>query len=1625
MNNYQQLSIILLGLFLWGFMPILSAQSKLEKQLHAFDTTIAQEKIYLQTDRTFYKQGETIWFAAHVLNQYLAASKETKYLNVELIQPSGNVCQSMVLEYDKSGLIKGDVTIGENEKGGLYKLRISSDWMQRIGNTDFVEKELNIQKLVYSNLLMTLDFEQESYGAGDIAQARLNIKDLDYNHLPNTAFNYTIALAGKSWMKSSATTDENGDALIQFKLPRFLKSADGLLTVSLKHEEVVESISRSIPLLTKQVQLQFLPEGGTLVEGEQQRIAFIASDEFGEPAAVTGLILLGKDTITTFKTYHQGMGHFDIAPQDLKKSYTVVVTEPKAAAQRYPLVLEDYQSTMAMRLASETPQVPKLELTLYSSKKQEAWVTVQMQGKLHYNEKINLRKGTNTCTLPIETLPIGVAQITVFKTNLEPVAERLVFVNKHKQLSVSVNGLKEQYLPLEKVELEIEVKDQDSLPVQGNFALAVVDEKNLTLADDKQANILAQMLLNSDLKGKLIEPNFYFDETEIKADTALDYVMMTHGWRRFEWKEVVEKSAKDWQQEVKLLDDHFVLKGVAFVNGIPLSNQQILVNKKGYNYALNDKNRAQTWDRTNAKGEFILEKEKMDFPCFLSTNYRGVKTGALVREPAVGNYEGEAIGSELRDPYNTIYLPSRRAEEPYYSGSRSYGGSRRGRGNYGESRVYLEEGEGRLNLPTSSHEQQATLNQGVVRGKIVDEGSDEPLIGAHVVLTKEGDTYSMHGASSDLDGNYHINDLQAGRYTLAVSYMGYQTYEQEIVLRMGEGAVINIRLSETRSLFADVAKSGRGTITVQASSFPMYEAGSAVMSADRIGAGISRSSAARTLTRKQRRKNRLDLKVSAADISRRKLQHVPKRMVPLRQPKSKNNRYNFVTETTTWTAEAQISFNIQKVKALNFYKTRTFYSPFAGGRASYKRQYEETIYWNPKVTTNAKGKATVRFFNSNNTTSYRLTLEGAGKQQVGRVVKHYATQTALELKTKIPNLVCWNDTVKIPVILKNNSKDSISGQLTVRTGGWQVIYKSSDAITLAPATSVTEYIKVVFPPTVDNDVILSFNFQTDNRKLQANYQSEPILLVKNRYPARRTMSSMETEKSMTFTVNESIKGTLNATFSSNPNPLKDLEQSVKGLLREPSGCFEQVSATNYPNILALKFMKATGKINVAYQEDALRMLKNGYDKLVAYETKEGGFEWYGRTPPHLGLTAHGLLQFHELKAVFNGVDETMVERVQRWILNTKDGKGGFKQVGGRYSFSNKNPQVTNAYVLYALSEVGETDVQKELDVATNEALESKDMYRLGLLAMTHWNYKNRGMAKTLWQAFEAQLDVKQLEKVHAETSITNSRGKALAIEVLAMGALTLLEMKQYKNPFLKELIHFLATKNNRGRFGNTQSTIWALKALIAYEQQRPKQLREGKFAVHINGEMVRSYQYDSEGNHHIDASDLARYLRVGENTVKIVCTPKKGTVPLSNFDVNWYQITPEDTLPSLIEVQTILAKSKVKMGETVRLTTTLTNTTDEAQASTVAVVGIPAGLSLQAWQLKELQEKEKVDFIELMDEHIVFHYSDMEPNEVHTIDLDLKTEFIGTYQAPASAAYLYYYDEIKDWIAGNVIEIAP
>jgi hypothetical protein len=343
----------------------------------------------------------------------------------------------------------------------------------------------------------------------------------------------------------------------------------------------------------------------------------------------------------------------------------------------------------------------------------------------------------------------------------------------------------------------------------------------------------------------------------------------------------------------------------------------------------------------------------------------------------------------------------------------------------------------------------------------------------------------------------------------------------------------------------------------------------------------------------------------------------------------------------------------------------------------------------------------------------------------------------------------------------------------------------------------------------------------------------------------------------------------------------------------------------------------------------------------------------------------------------------------------------------------------NAYIVWALTEAKYgKDISKEIEEAYRNAEKSQDPYQMALVANALYNMNDARANKLTAELVKSQNKDGSFDG--KSSSVTNSTGKALTGETTGLAVLAILKSKTNFAQAGKAVDYLKGAKDYYG-YGSTQATVLTLKALIEYTKQSKRTADDGIIVVLVDGKEVARTAYKA-GDKTITVPNLSAFIKSGKNQVEVRYEKTKSPIP---FDVVFAYNTrvPQSSKDCKLALTSELASKNVKMGETVRITANLRNVSNESVSMAMAQVGIPAGLSIQPWQLKEMQEKRLFDYYELFDGYVVLHFERLRANEIKTISFDLKADIPGTYEAPASAAYLYYTHEHRTWVNPEAIVI--
>ena len=518
---------------LFFLLPILafaeeSALEKLASRQAAFGRTIPQEKVFIHMDNTSYQLGDTIWFSAYLRRTDTDRPSDVSgVLYVELYGQEGYMIERKLIQM-KEGRGSGFFALSRYiQYAGFYELRAYTRWQLNWGR--FERKHTEKIKEWFP----TKRQEKEYFR--------------DYEKLYSRVF------------------------------PVYDKPLEpGEYT----HDMTLRAMRRLYPnqAENRELKLSLYPEGGNLVEGLPCRVAFEAAFEDGE--AAEGWVFYDGDSV---KALNRGRGLFEITPQ-------------KGQEQEVLFVSKDGKQARA-----KLPKPQPTGVSLKVEQTDSGWVAhIAHTADLH-DDSLGvslMREGKSVSPLPAPPLgecpnpavlplistppkgeqgggwPSGVYQLTVFDSRGRVFADRLFFNRGKEDLmpTLSIEGLKEEYQPYEPVNLTLKAPQG-----QNYVSLTVRDDNNRDCLYDN-SNILTEMLLSSEIRGFVPQPGWYFEADDEEHRAALDLLMMTQGWRRFDWRSMAVAGAWDITQPAErapiLIGNTYKNVIVDFVEGEETNNEK-------------------------------------------------------------------------------------------------------------------------------------------------------------------------------------------------------------------------------------------------------------------------------------------------------------------------------------------------------------------------------------------------------------------------------------------------------------------------------------------------------------------------------------------------------------------------------------------------------------------------------------------------------------------------------------------------------------------------------------------------------------------------------------------------------------------------------------------------------------------------------------------------------------------------------------------------------------------------------------------------------------------------------------------------------------------------------------------
>ena len=503
------------------------------------------EKIHIHFDKPYYAVADTIWFKAYVTENQNLLSGISKIVYVDVINQRDSLIQTVKLPLT-GGMAEGNIPLSmEHYQQGNYHFRAYTNWMLNSNDPAFFNKTFYIGEAIDKELKTHISYKNLSTDKQEKIDARVQFKDINNKPYANKNVNWQVVTSYTTIARGRGTTDANGFLTINMtanqKAEYQLQKGELITSINTTEKEVINSTFQLKNAIINK-DFQFFAEGGNLVSGITNKVAFKAVKSDGLGINSKGIVTDndGKQ-VATFTSQHLGMGTFNLLPE-AGKTYKATITYSDGSTETANLP-KVAQSGIVITSDNADPESITLKILandafFQANQGKKFYLLAQSKGVLCYGAQAVLSNKEYLTTVLKSKFPMGIAQFTLMAENGQPLSERLVFVQNKNAMALAVTSAAASYGPKKKVKINLAAK-KDGVPVDGNFSVSVVDETKVPFNEDGANTILTSLLLNSDVKGYIERPNYYFTTPDAKKNSDLDVLLLTQGYRSYAYTDII------------------------------------------------------------------------------------------------------------------------------------------------------------------------------------------------------------------------------------------------------------------------------------------------------------------------------------------------------------------------------------------------------------------------------------------------------------------------------------------------------------------------------------------------------------------------------------------------------------------------------------------------------------------------------------------------------------------------------------------------------------------------------------------------------------------------------------------------------------------------------------------------------------------------------------------------------------------------------------------------------------------------------------------------------------------------------------------------------------------------------
>lgn len=717
-------------------------------------------------------------------------------------------------------------------------------------------------------------------------------------------------------------------------------------------------------------------------------------------------------------------------------------------------------------------------------------------------------------------------------------------------------------------------------------------------------------------------------------------------------------------------------------------------------------------------------------------------------------------------------------------------------------------------------------------------------------------------------------------------------------------------------------------------------------------------------------------------------------------------------------AESVVSSSTSKSENLD-YKEEDFVEQKATKEEENIRNvFLESLCFIPELISK-NGKIQEQIKLSDNITTWQIQVVGNTKDgKVGFASDSFKVFKEFFVDFSVPTNTVVGDKISIPATIYNYTENELSIELNVKEDTWFKLGNYEKNIIVNSNQIKLIYIPIEVLSSGENKL----RIETKSQEL-TDIVEKTITTEENGIKVSNVIASGSFENKLDLDVlylQNYKEGTGKLKVKLYSTAMSQAVENIESILQMPTGCFEQVSSSLYPDVLVLKYLQNRDEINEQLRKKTLDYIETGYQKLLTYEVEdeEGGYSLYGNSPAELVLTSYGLMEFKEISEVYD-IEEKVIENMKSYILKNQKIDGSFDIKKSSYGIVNSNNELAlNAYIIWTLSEVfpEEEKLEKSVEYLENRLDEVEDNYTLALIANVFANTKSK-KTNIVIKKIMKNIQNSNNGNCYLTSNVTDyygTRSEYQNIQTTALTSLALTKANSNVKTNLELINYILSKKDQYGTWGTTQATILALKALVEYEGKTT--IKEQEIKLKLNEE---------EKTIKVEKDNLDIYQEVFENVQKennLKIELEKGKlyyeviqeyyIDYSEYDISENKLDIDAIMDSSVNVNDIL-KQKIKIA----------NTSGEDIANGMVEISIPQGCSVTEESLSKLETYRQIEKYEYNYGKIYLYIRNLLNDNYLDIDVEYKADYPASINGASITVYDYYNPDIKAIAMPTLIEI--